>query len=148
MRRADLVAGLVLALLGLAMIVVVIPAETAAGVWYGLSPYFYPTLIMAGVVVASLLLVAQAWRRKAVHEGRRLDLDRWRAGMAALAALIVLAGILAIDHLGLWVGGPALIAGVMLFMGERRPLHLVATAVLPVAVVDLLVTQVLQAPLP
>lgn len=148
MRRADLIGGGVLALLGLAMIFVIIPAETESGVWYGLSPYFYPTVMMTGIVVASLLLVLQAWRRGKAYEGQVLALDRWRAGMAALAAAIVLAGILAIDHLGLWVGGPALIAGVMLFMGERRPLRLAATALLPVAVVHVLVTQVLQAPLP
>src|SRR3546814_14991503 len=43
--------------------------------------------------------------------------------MFGRAAAIVLAGALAIDFFGAWDGGPALIAGLMLFMGERRPVR-------------------------
>jgi hypothetical protein len=143
----DLVCGIALLVLSLAMIFVVIPAETEEGVWHGLSPYFYPRVTMAGIAVASALLALQAWRRRDPDEPE-FPLSPRQLAMFALMSAIVLAGALAIERFGIWIGGPALIAGLMLFMGERRPVRLVATSVIPVAVVHALVLYVLRSPLP
>ena len=147
MRLTDLVCGIALLGLSLLMIFAVIPAETEEGVWHGLSPYFYPTVMMAGIAVASGFLALQAWRRRDPDEPE-FPLSLRQLAMFGLAAAIVLAGVLAIDFFGAWIGGPALIAGLMLFMGERRPIRLVATSVLPVAVVHALVLYVLGSPMP
>ena len=147
MRLTDLVGGLALLAFSLAMIFVVIPAETEAGVWHGLSPYFYPVVTMAGIAVASGLLALQAWRRRDPDEPEP-PLSLRPLAMFGLASAIVLAGVLAIDFFGAWIGGPALICGLMLFMGERRPVRLVATSMLPVAVVQALVLYVLRSPMP
>ena len=68
--------------------------------------------------------------------------------MFALSCALVVAGVVAIDFLGMIVGGPLLIAALMLFLGERGPLRILLTATLPVAAVYLLATHVLHAPLP
>lgn len=148
MRRADLVGGIGLLALSLLLVFVIIPAETAEGAYYGLSPLFYPTVMAAGIGVCAVGLIAQALLRPAVYEGQVLELGPRRLGMFLLVSAIVLGGVIAIDVFGIWVGGPLLIGGVMLFMGERQPLRVLATAVLPVAVVHLLFTQVLHSPLP
>lgn len=134
--------------LSLCMIFVVIPAETQEGVWFGLSPYFFPTLLMSGIALASALLIVQSARRPADGSEPPLSLSLRQLAMFALAAAIIVAGAVAIDLFGLWTGGPLLIAALMLFMGERRPLRIVATAVIPVAVVHLVVFYVLRSPLP
>ena len=147
MRLTDLFGGIALLAFSLAMIFVVIPAETEEGAWHGLSPYFYPIVMMAGIAAASAILALQAWRRRDPEEPE-FPLSLRQLAMFGLAAAIILAGVLAIHFFGAWIGGPALIAGLMLFMGERRPVRLVATSVIPVAVVHALVLYVLGSPLP
>lgn len=147
MRLTDLLSGIALLAFSLAMIFVIIPAETQEGAWHGLSPYFYPTVTMAGIAVASGCLAFQAWRRRGGEEAE-LPLSLRQLAMFGLASAIILGGVIAIDYFGAWIGGPALIAGLMLFMGERRPIRIVATSVLPVAVVHALVLYVLGSPLP
>jgi hypothetical protein len=147
-RRTDLLGGIALLAFSLVMIFVVIPAETAAGVWHGLSPYFYPTVMMAGIAVASVFLVLQAARQRGGGDTPGPPLDLRRLAMFGISAALIVSGVLAIDFFGIWIGGPALIAGTMLFMGERRPLRIVATSLLPVGVVYLIVLYVLRSPLP
>lgn len=148
MRRADLIGGIAILAFSLCMIFAVIPAETQEGAWYGLSPYFFPTLLMSGIACASALLILQSVRGRAAEEAPPPALDLGRVGMFVLSAAIVVAGVVAMDFFGIWAGGPALIAGTMLFMGERRPIRIVATSVVPVAVVQVLVLYVLRSPLP
>lgn len=147
MRRADLIGGIVLFAFSLVMIFVVIPMETAEGVWHGLSPYVYPITMMAGIAVASLLLVLQGLRSRGEAEAE-VPLSLRQLAMFGLVGVLVLGGAIAIDFFGVWIGGPALIAAIMLFMGERRPIRLVATSIVPVGAVYLLVLHVLGSPLP
>lgn len=148
LRRADLIGGIFMLALSLCMIFVVIPAETQEGVWFGLSPYFFPTLLMAGIAFASALLIVQSVTRPARGSEPPLALSPRQLAMFGIVAAIIVAGVVAIDLLGLWTGGPVLIAALMLFMGERRPLRIVATSIIPVAVVHLVVFYVLRSPLP
>ncbi len=68
--------------------------------------------------------------------------------MFLLAAGITLGGVLLIDRFGFLIGGPALIAALMIFLGERSPLRIVLTATLPVGLVYLLAIYVLRTPVP
>jgi Tripartite tricarboxylate transporter TctB family len=149
MNRADLIGGLGITALGLLLIFVVIPQGTASGMYYGLPPTFFPTVMATGLTASAVGLTIQSWRRRA----RKVDaapspLSLWNLLMFLLAAALAVTGVVAIDYLGMIYAGPALIAAFMLFMGERSLLRIVLTSVLPVAAVYLLARYVLYAPLP
>ena len=148
-ERADLAGGIALALAGLLLIFVIIPLQTEEGMYFGLPPTFFPILLSVGVTACSAALAIRAWLR--LRSGRALQpmpLRLWNLVMFALSCALVVAGVVAIDFLGMIVGGPLLIAALMLFLGERGPLRILLTATLPVAAVYLLATHVLHAPFP
>lgn len=147
MRRADLIGGIVLALAGLAVLFVVIPTTTRTGSWTGLSPYFFPTVAMVGFTLCAGLLILQALLRPTLYE-ESTPLHLTEVRNFGLVALLIVAAVLVIDAAGLLIGGPVLIAAVMLFMGERRWLRVVLVSVLPVVVAYVFIRHVLQAPVP
>ncbi len=153
MNRADLIGGVGITLVGLLLIFVIIPENTASGMYYGLPPTFFPIVMATGLTASAVGLVLQSLRKRARgratgDKGPPAPVTGWNVLMFLLAAAIAIAGVIAIDHLGILWGGPALIAAFMLFMGERNPLRLVLTATIPVAAVYLLARYVLFAPLP
>ncbi|MCB1742571.1 MAG: tripartite tricarboxylate transporter TctB family protein [Gammaproteobacteria bacterium] len=148
MRKADIVGGLLFLSFALVMIFVVIPMENSGGVWHGLSPYFYPMVMLVGIAIASVGLVLQAWRKPELYRDEPNPLTRERLGFFLLISAIVLAGVLLTGKFGIWVGGPALIAGCMLFMGERKLDLIVPVSLVPVVIAYLLITHVLRSPLP
>jgi len=147
--RADLIAGVALSLLGFLMIFVIIPLGTEEGTYFGLSPTFFPIVLTSFATAGALGLTAQAliriYRRA---PARRVPISRLNLAMFLVAVGITLGGVLLIDRLGFLIGGPALIAALMIFLGERSPLHIVLTATLPVGAVYLLAIYVLRTPLP
>ena len=148
MRTVDLIAGAGLLIFCTLLAFVVIPAENSEGVWYGLSPYFYPMVMIAGVALSSIGLLAQAATKPKLYEDQPNPLTWWQLGCFALVCVIILAGVLAIDWFGVWIGGPLLIAAVMLFMGERDPLRILPVSLITVAIVYAIVTYGLRIPLP
>lgn len=149
MNRADLVGGLGITALGSLLIFVIIPQGTASGMYYGLSPTFFPTVMATGLTASAVGLAVQSWRRRARKaEAGPAPLSLWNLLMFLLAAALAVAGVIAVDYLGMIYAGPALIAAFMLFMGERSVIRILLTSVLPVAAVYLLARYVLYAPLP
>jgi len=148
MRIADLISGSVLLAGSLLFLFVIIPAQVGEGKWYGLSPFFYPNLIAGGIAVFSLWLIVQAAMGNKAYKGREVPLSFWQIAIFLLSGLLILGGVIVVEHFGIWIGGPVTILAVMLLMGERRPLVLVPTAILPVVGIYTLVRFVLHAPLP
>jgi hypothetical protein len=149
MNKADLIGGLGITALGMLLIFVLIPQSTASGVYYGLPPTFFPTVMATGLTASAVGLALQAWRRRTKGaDAARAPLSLWNLIMFLLAAALAVAGVVAIDYLGMIHAGPGLIAAFMLFMGERNVVRIVLTSVLPVAAVYLLARYVLYAPLP
>ncbi len=148
MRTADAAGGAFLLFLSLLMIFVVIPAEIMEGTTFGLPPGFFPTLVASAMALASAGLLAKAILKPADYAGEPVPLTVREVGMFLIVVAIVVAGVLVTDRFGFLVGGPATIAAVALFMGERNAVALALTAVVPVVVVHLLVTRVLGSPLP
>jgi hypothetical protein len=149
LNKADLVGGAGLTLVGLLLIFVVIPLSTEEGMYYGLAPTFFPTLLASCLTLCAAALTLQARHRmQSDRPGRPLPIDRWNLLMFGLSALLAVAGVIAIDMFGIVWGGPALIAAFMLFLGERHPVRIALTATLPVAAVYLLALYVLGAPVP
>src|SRR3546814_17558933 len=63
MDKADLAGGVAIALFGILMIFVVIPLDTEEGMYYGLPPTFFPTLLCIGVTGCAAALAGRAWLR-------------------------------------------------------------------------------------
>lgn len=148
MRRADIFGSAGLVVVGLLMLFVVIPAEADGTTWSGVSPLFFPTLVVTGFTLTCAALFVQAILKPGGYEGMEAPLKLWNFGFSILACAIILAAVLVIQTAGLIWGGPLLIAALMLFMGERKPLRIVPMSVIPVAVAYFFITKVLNAPLP
>lgn len=149
MERADLTGGIALAFAGLLLIFVVIPLDTEEGMYFGLPPTFFPTLLAVGMTGFAAALAAKAFLR--IRTGAASAPFPMRArnlAMFAISAGLVVLGALVIDYAGMLAGGPLLIAAFMLFLGDRGLLRILLTSTLPVAAVYLLATHVLHAPLP
>ncbi len=149
LNRLDLLGGLLLTGVGMLMIFVIIPRGTPQGMYYGLPPTFFPTLLSAGLTLSAMGLVIQSIRRlRAGQLGPRVPISGRNLVMFALFAIVIVAGVALIDKVGMILGAPVLIAVLMLMMGDRNPLRIAATATLPIAVVHVLAIYVLQTPTP
>lgn len=148
MRAVDLLGGAFLCIASLALIFLVIPADNPGGRWTGLSPYFYPIVIASGIAFFSLALSIQAMRHDYSGEEKEAPVTWRQLAMLIFAMALIIAGVLVISYYGVWIGGPFLIVAMMLFMGERNPLYILPTAILPVLVVHVLVNRFLGSPLP
>lgn len=148
MRKVDIVAAIMLlALVGL-LLFVVIPLEDQSGSWHGLSPYFFPVVILFGIAASSVGLLIQAITKPALYEDQPNPLSWSDLGFFLLVSAIILAGTLTLHWYGTWIGGPLMIAGTMIFMGERNPIRIVPTAIITVALAQAVATYGLQTPLP
>lgn len=149
MDRADLIGGAGLALFGLLMIFVLIPMDTVEGAYFGLPPTLFPTLLSSLLTVCALGQVLQSvtriYRRA---PPRPVPVSRLNLLMFVIAGSLALGGVLLIDWFGMLIGGPVLIAILMIFLGERNPLRIVLTAALPVGLVYLLAVHVLGTAVP
>jgi Tripartite tricarboxylate transporter TctB family len=149
MDRADLIGGAGLALFGLLMIFVLIPLGTEEGAYFGLSPTLFPTLLSTLLTVCALGQVAQSLvRMRSKRAARPIPVSGWNLLMFIVAGSLALGGVLLVDWFGILIGGPALIAILMIFLGEMNPMRVVLTATLPVGVVYLLAIHVLGTALP
>jgi hypothetical protein len=148
MRRADIYGSAGLLILGLVVLFVIIPAEADGDTWSGVSPLFFPTLIVAGFTLSCAGLLVQAILRPKTYEGMPMPMAGWDFAFFLLACAIILGAVFVIHRFGLLWGGPLLVAALMLFMGERNWLRIVPMAVVPVLIFAFFITKVLNAPLP
>ncbi len=115
-----MIAGVVLLVFGLAMLVLVIPAETSEGGDASISPALLPQICATGIAGLALLLTLRAAGRlrRGQAAGQSVPASEWRS---ALAVLLAVAGAIAIFVLvSPAVAAGLLVAGLMLYMGERR----------------------------
>lgn len=149
MRRVDIVAAIGLLAFVALMVFVVIPRETTEGVWHGLSPYFYPMVMLAGIALSSVGLLVQALTKPGAYATQPTAPLTWsELGFFLLSFAIVLGAVFVLHWFGTWAGGIALMAALMVFMGERSPLRIAAVAVPTIAVTWAIVTWALKIPLP
>lgn len=148
MRKVDLVAGVLLLALVALVLFVIIPLEDPGGTWHGLSPYFFPVVMLFGVALASIGLLYQAATKPSLYDDQPNPLSWSDLGFFLLISAIIFASVLVIHWFGTWIGGPLMIAAAMIFMGERNPIRIVPTAIITVAVAQVIATYGLQTPLP
>jgi len=149
MRRIDIIAAIGLLCFVALMVLVIIPGENSEGVWHGLSPYFYPIVMLAGVGLSSVGLLVQALTDKRAYNRQATTPLTWSEfGFFLIACVLILGAVLVFHWFGTWAGGVVLIAALMVFMGERNPLRIAAVAVPTIATTWVLVTWALKIPLP
>ena len=149
MRRVDIFTSLGLLGFVALMVLVIIPREAGGGVWHGLSPYFYPAIMLAGVALSSLGLLIQALTRPSAYKDQPEKPITWPdLGFFLLISVLIFASVLVLHKFGTWVGGIVLIAATMIFMGEFNPLRIAAVAVPTLGLTYAIVTWGLKIPLP
>lgn len=149
MRRVDIIVALGLLVFVAVMTLIVIPREASDGAWHGLSPYFYPSVMLAGVALSSVGLLSQALTSPKSYEDQPKTPITWTEfGFFLLICAIILGAVLVLHWFGTWAGGIVLIAGTMMFMGCFNPLRIAAVALPTLAVNYVIVTWVLKIPLP
>ena len=149
MRKVDICSAIGLLVFVAVMVFVVIPGEAGGGVWHGLSPYFYPAVMLAGVALSSLGLLYQAVTNPSDYEEQPKSPMTWSdLGYFLLISALIFASVLVMHAFGTWAGGIALMASTMIFMGEFNPLRIAAVALPTLAATYVLVTWVLKIPLP
>lgn len=149
MRKVDICSAIGLLGFVALMVFVIIPNEAGGGVWHGLSPYFYPAVMLAGVALSSLGLLYQAVTRPSDYADQQKTPMTWSdLGFFLLISALIFGSVLVMHAFGTWAGGIALMAATMIFMGEFNPLRIAAVALPTLAVTYLLVTWVLKIPLP
>lgn len=124
MRQANIASGVVLALFGLVMLVVVIPLQIEAGPEGVVAPSLVPNLTMIMVVALSVLLVINNLRAAP-------DTGPSPVTRSDIVALLKIGAIFAVSILlYLWVSplaaGVTLMVSTLLVLGERRPIYIIA----------------------
>ncbi len=130
-RSVDIAAGLSLAVLSLVALFWLIPNHTQpADSQFDVAPGFFPNLAASVVLLLSVVLVARRWGQTPTGGGG----VRILAELGVWSALAV-AIMLALSNLSFLIMAPAVIAGAMLFSGNRTWwLILVMAVVFPLAV--------------
>lgn len=149
MRKVDILSSIGLLVFVALLVFVIIPSESGGGVWHGLSPYFYPAVMLAGVALSSVGLLVQALMRPGAYaEQPETPLTWSELGFFLLASAIIFGAVVVFHIFGNWAGGVVLIAGVMAFMGERNPVRMAVVAVPTLAISYAIIVWGLNIPLP
>ncbi len=132
--------GLVVFLLGLAIIFILIPAETETVDYGWLRPATLPTIAASIISVAGLLHL--------LFPQGRVELELFVVLRAALFLMIAVAGLWGMSRFGFTIAAPLMLLLIMLIIGERRWPWLLTGVVLLPAFVWLCIDFLLKRPLP
>jgi hypothetical protein len=156
MKKADLASAGVIIAFGLFLLLVVIP------VWvqrheeggYGLGAQVMPNVAATIITALGVILLVSRWlagrgERQAVPAGDAVSpISRSNGKYLLLMSLFLVAMTALFAWVGFVAAGPLTIAGVMIAMGERRPVHVIVTSVVAAGVIWLFFWQLLNVPLP
>ena len=114
--------GAVVVVFGLILLFWIIPRHTEAADYGWLRPATLPNVTAVIIIIAGIIHVL-------FPEGTA-EFDPQPALRAGLFFVISVAGLFMMRHLGFLIAAPALITVLMLMVGERRPLWLIAGVVM------------------
>ncbi len=149
-RKADIISGGLVALFGLALLLVIIPiwVPTILEGSYGLRAKDMPNVATVTVTALAVFLVLSRIRVGKTKADATPPISRenwWFLVRGAVFLTVVTA-------LFVWIGflaaGPVTVAGFMLMMGERRPIPIGITAIGAPVIIWLFFWQLLRFPLP
>ena len=149
MRRADIIGGIILAVLGLVAIFVIVPDQISDSSDIGIAPDVYPLTLLWLIVGLALLLSVGRWVQRAALDDRACMLPAdWK--FIAGATVYLVGAFEAIDLLGLRVGGAVALAVLMLTMGDwpAHKLRVVLISILAPLAIYYVFWNVFRVPLP
>lgn len=144
--RADCVAALVLA--GIGLFVVVQSWTSASGVFVkagGVTAWTLPGIYGAILVVLSLLLLAKSLLGPAVRSDFNLDRRAWVRVVGTVAVAVLYA--FALSAVPFFVATAAVLAALFVLYGRRNLPAVAATALVGAGVLDVLFIRLLKLPL-
>ena len=148
MKINDAVFGLLLLLLGIAILVVVQSYPKIPGQQVG--PAIFPGLIAAGLCIGGVLLMLHGWRHRAAAAWVHFD-DWVRSPRHVLACVLVVASpafyMLASEKLGFLITSSVILAGLMLVL-KVAPGRSVLIALIATLVIHTAFYKLLRVPLP
>ncbi len=156
MKTADIVSSALVALFGMALLLVIIPGwvPVESGPGFGLPATAMPNVAMAtATALAALFFIYRLIDR---HERTEADAEddvtppiprrSWLFLLRGGVFLIVMTALF--NWIGFLVAGPPTVAGFILMMGEKRPWYIAITAIGATAAIWLFFWQFLKFPLP
>ena len=156
MKKADLVSAGVVTAFGLTLLFVIVPiwVERHEEGGYGLGSQVMPTTLAIIVTALGAIFFVTRFLEGRFGTGAvqaddlpsPISAANWR--FLLLTSLFLIAMIALFAWVGYLVAGPLTIAGFMIAMGERRPVHIVLTSIVAAGVVWLFFWQLLGVPLP
>lgn len=150
MKKIDVISGALIVLFGLALIFIIIPiwVPTILEGDYGLRAKDMPNVAAFTVTGLGLLFLYTTLFGSNDDTGTSSAItpENWRFLLKATIFLIIIVSIF--QWVGFLAAGPITIGGFMLYMGERRPIPLLATALCAPLVIWLFFWQLLRFPLP
>jgi len=132
--------GVVVVVFGLILLVWIIPRHTEAADYGWLRPATLPNVTAIIIIVSGIIHV--------LFPAGTAEFDLQPAMRAGKFFLISLAGLFIMHHLGFLIAAPLLIIVLMLMVGERRPLWLVAGVVMIPLAIWSSIELLLKRPLP
>jgi hypothetical protein len=139
--RQDMIAGVVIILIGLAAFILALGMP-------GKAPMF-PKLVSCGLMIMGALMVVFSIRKikkDTPTEEKAANLDEFKSPVIVLALLILY--VLAVIYIGFYISTPIMLVGYMWFMGIRNKKTILVTTVIVMAFVYCLFTLQLGVPLP
>ena len=135
MPKADLIAGVVLMIGGLALLFFIIPAQTEQDTGAAVPPDMLPQICALGITLLAAVLTLNALRGK-TPDAKPPKASEWRAMVAVV--VIILAGAALFQYIHPVVAGLFVTLATMLYMDERRWHLLLALPAALVVIVYLL----------
>lgn len=143
MKKVDFFVGLALILLSVATWITAsqFPAVGDTDVGAG----FFPKLIAAVLILLSVVMMASSFRRQ-VDNGAEEGPTSWRK--IILGFVLTFAFLALVSFAGFYISAPIFLFVFMWLFGYRKPVSVVAVAVLVTLFIYLVFEKVLQVPLP
>ena len=156
MKTADIVSSALVTLFGMALLLVIIPGwvPVESGPGFGLTANAMPNVAVGGATALAVLffvyrLIDRHKRSEADAEDDATPPIPRRSWLFLLRGGVFLIAVTALfNWMGFLVAGPLTVAGFMIMMEEKRPWHVVITALGATAAIWLFFWQFLKFPLP
>ena len=134
------ISGLVVAVLGVVLLFWIIPRHTETVDYAWLRPATLPVITAVIVIISSIVHL--------IFPSGKAEFDVPLALRAGLYFVISLLGLCLMYFVGFLIAAPLLVMALMLLVGERRPLWLIAGIVLIPLAMWISVVLLLNRPLP
>lgn len=129
MKKADLIVGSLLAITGLLFLFYFIPNQTTEAEEYGLSPSFFPTVLMIIITVMAVLLLAMRLWRHEDSEIQKAPLDKQNLFFIHGVCGFLFFSLAVMNYIGYIAGGIVVVSGAMFYLGAKSPIKIMLISI-------------------